>query len=96
MSESLLDIRDLSVDYITDTGPVRAIDHLDLAVERGEIIGVAGEVLADDLSVFPNRRGLQIPDPVVAVCQFHQNQQALARGYQYVRQGRGLQSYGLR
>jgi len=43
MSKSLLDIRDLCVDYITDTGPVRAIDHLDLIVERGEIIGVAGE-----------------------------------------------------
>jgi len=39
----LLDIRDLCVDYVTDTGPVRAIDHLDLTVERGEIIGVAGE-----------------------------------------------------
>ncbi len=39
----LLDIRDLSVDYITDTGPVRAIDHLDLTVRSGEILGVAGE-----------------------------------------------------
>ncbi len=43
MPEPLLDIRDLCVDYITDTGPVRAIDHLDLVVECGEILGIAGE-----------------------------------------------------
>lgn len=43
MPEPLLNIRDLCVDYITDTGPVRAIDHLDLVVESGEILGVAGE-----------------------------------------------------
>lgn len=43
MPEPLMDIRDLCVDYITDSGPVRAIDHLDLVVERGEILGIAGE-----------------------------------------------------
>jgi peptide/nickel transport system ATP-binding protein len=43
MAESLLDIRDLCVDYVTDEGPVRAIDHLDLTVRPGEILGVAGE-----------------------------------------------------
>jgi peptide/nickel transport system ATP-binding protein len=43
MPDNILDIRDLCVDYITDRGPVRAIDHLDLTVERGEVIGVAGE-----------------------------------------------------
>jgi peptide/nickel transport system ATP-binding protein len=43
MPEPLLDIRDLCVDYITDEGPVCAIDHLDLTVRRGEVLGVAGE-----------------------------------------------------
>jgi len=43
MSEPLLEIRDLCVDYVTDTGPVRAIDRLDLKLERGEILGIAGE-----------------------------------------------------
>jgi len=43
MSEPLLSIRDLSVDYVTDTGPVRAVDRVSLAVERGEIVGLAGE-----------------------------------------------------
>ena len=43
MAEPLLSIRDLCVDYITDRGPVRAIDRVSLEVERGEIVGIAGE-----------------------------------------------------
>jgi peptide/nickel transport system ATP-binding protein len=43
MPERLLEIRDLCVDYVTDAGPVRAIDRLDLVLERGEILGIAGE-----------------------------------------------------
>lgn len=43
MAEPIIEIRDLCVDYVTDEGPVRAIDHLDLVVERGEILGIAGE-----------------------------------------------------
>lgn len=33
----------MCVDYITDRGPVRAIDHVSLDLERGEFLGVAGE-----------------------------------------------------
>lgn len=43
MPEHTLDMRGLCVDYVTDEGPVRAIDHLDLTVEPGEVLGVAGE-----------------------------------------------------
>jgi peptide/nickel transport system ATP-binding protein len=43
VAEPLLSIRDLCVDYITDVGPVRAIDRVSLDVEPGEIVGVAGE-----------------------------------------------------
>lgn len=43
MSEPLLSIRNLSVDYITDRGPVRAVDRVSLDVEPGEIVGIAGE-----------------------------------------------------
>jgi peptide/nickel transport system ATP-binding protein len=39
----LLSIRDLCVDYVTERGPVRAVDALDLDVAPGEILGVAGE-----------------------------------------------------
>jgi peptide/nickel transport system ATP-binding protein len=43
MPEPILSIRDLCVDYITEKGPVRAVDQLSLDVHRGEILGVAGE-----------------------------------------------------
>ncbi len=43
MAEPLLSVRDFSVDYITDAGPVRAVDRVSLEVRRGEILGVAGE-----------------------------------------------------
>ncbi len=39
----LLSIRDLCVDYVTDRGPVRAVDHVSFDVDRGEILGIAGE-----------------------------------------------------
>jgi peptide/nickel transport system ATP-binding protein len=43
MTEPVLSIRDLCVDYVTDRGPVRAIDHVSLDVQPGEILGIAGE-----------------------------------------------------
>ncbi|MDN4598978.1 ABC transporter ATP-binding protein [Leifsonia virtsii] len=42
MSEPLLRIRDLTVDYVTDR-PVRAVDGVSLDVRPGEIVGLAGE-----------------------------------------------------
>ena len=43
MTEPLLSVRDLSVDYVTEEGAVRAIDRVSLDVGRGEILGLAGE-----------------------------------------------------
>ena len=43
MTEPVLAIRDFCVDYITERGPVRALDSLTLDVMPGEILGVAGE-----------------------------------------------------
>jgi peptide/nickel transport system ATP-binding protein len=43
MSEPLLDVRDLRVEYLTPTGSVRAVDDVSFQIGRGEVIGLAGE-----------------------------------------------------
>ena len=43
MSEPILSIRNLSVDYITDQASVRAVEQVSLDLAPGEILGVAGE-----------------------------------------------------
>lgn len=43
MSELLLDIRDLRVTYKTEEGLVVAVDRLDLALKKGETLGLVGE-----------------------------------------------------
>ena len=43
MSERLLDIRGLRTHFATDDGMVHAVDGVDLAIDRGETLGVVGE-----------------------------------------------------
>ena len=43
MAETLLDIRGLKTWFKTDDGMVRAVDGVDLHIERGETLGVVGE-----------------------------------------------------
>jgi peptide/nickel transport system ATP-binding protein len=42
-TEALLDVRGLKVHFRTDDGMVRAVDGIDLTVNRGEALGVVGE-----------------------------------------------------
>jgi peptide/nickel transport system permease protein len=42
-SRPLLQVRDLSVEFSTDHGPVRVVDGLDLRIRRGEVLGLVGE-----------------------------------------------------
>jgi peptide/nickel transport system ATP-binding protein len=39
----VLEVRDLSVDYFTDKGPLRAVDGVTFDVGRGEFLGIVGE-----------------------------------------------------
>ena len=39
----LLEIRDLTVEFSTRRGIVRAVQHVDLTVARGETVGIVGE-----------------------------------------------------
>ena len=42
-ADPVLSIRDLSIDFVTPRGPVRALRRVDLDVPRGGIVGVVGE-----------------------------------------------------
>ena len=43
MTEILLEINNLCVDYVTDRGIARAVNDVSFAINRGETIGLAGE-----------------------------------------------------
>jgi peptide/nickel transport system ATP-binding protein len=41
--QPLLDVKDLDVRYLTDRGPVRAVDHVSFDLYPGQVVGLAGE-----------------------------------------------------
>ena len=43
MAERLLEISGLKTQFKTDDGMVRAVDGVDLSIDRGETLGVVGE-----------------------------------------------------
>ena len=42
-SETLLEIKDLCVEFKTMAGTVHAVDHLSYTLHRGEKLGIVGE-----------------------------------------------------
>jgi oligopeptide/dipeptide ABC transporter ATP-binding protein len=43
MTDPVLDVRELVVEFASEDGPLRAVDGVSLAVGRGEIVGLVGE-----------------------------------------------------
>jgi len=43
VTEPVLEVRDLCVDYVAAHGAVRAVDHASFRLGRGEVLGIAGE-----------------------------------------------------
>ncbi len=40
---SMLEIKDLTIHYITDDGVVKAVNHISLGIDKGETLGLVGE-----------------------------------------------------
>src|SRR3972149_8956376 len=40
---ALLDVRNLKVHYLTQSGVVKAVDNISCSIEKGEFVGLAGE-----------------------------------------------------
>ena len=43
MGDNLVDIKGLSVSFVTDAGPIKAIDGVDFTIPRKTVVGVVGE-----------------------------------------------------
>jgi peptide/nickel transport system ATP-binding protein/oligopeptide transport system ATP-binding protein len=41
--DTLLEVKDLTVEFSTEEGTVRAVDHVSFSISRGEILGLVGE-----------------------------------------------------
>ena len=59
---SFLDIKDLTIHYITDDGVVKAVNGIDLALEKGDTLGLVGETGAGKTTTALGVMGL-VPDP---------------------------------
>ncbi len=60
--DNVIEIKDLSIQYATDEGIVKAVNHLNLQLVRGETLGLVGETGAGKTTTALGIMGL-IPDP---------------------------------
>ncbi len=43
MSEALLEVEGLTIEYVTETADVRAVENVSFSVQAGEFVGIVGE-----------------------------------------------------
>ena len=43
MAKPLLEVDDVTVDYVTDVADIRAVDRVSLTLHAGEFLGIVGE-----------------------------------------------------
>ena len=51
MEQNLLEVKNLRVHYVTDTGDVQAVNGVDLHLKKGEVLGLVGETGAGKTTV---------------------------------------------
>ena len=62
MSENLLEIKDLSIEFRTYDGVVKAINHMSFDVPKGKTVGLVGETGAGKTTTALSVMGL-VPNP---------------------------------
>ena len=62
MEQNLLEVKNLRVHYVTDTGDVQAVNGVDLHPKKGEVLGLVGETGAGKTTVALSVMQL-VPDP---------------------------------
>ena len=67
MSENILEIKDLVVEYHTDEGVIHAANGVDIAVKRSETLGLVGETGAGKTTIAKSIMRI-LPTPPAKVC----------------------------
>ncbi|NLE90722.1 MAG: ABC transporter ATP-binding protein, partial [Dehalococcoidales bacterium] len=67
MSENILEIHDLVVQYHTDDGVIHAVNGLNLQIKKGETIGLVGETGAGKTTVAKSIMRI-LPTPPAKIC----------------------------
>ena len=62
MNDTILDVKNLTIHYITDEGIVRAVNNISLSLKESETLGLAGETGAGKTTTALGLMGL-IPNP---------------------------------
>ena len=67
MSDNILEVNDLVVEYRTDDGIIHAVNGIDLIVKRGETLGLVGETGAGKTTIAKSIMRI-LPSPPAKVC----------------------------